>query len=67
MPEDALVVIVTIESGEPLTGSMTVDPNQPGLAFSGWIGFIETIHVLRRRSGVQNMGRPPDVNTGDAP
>lgn len=67
MAGDSLVVIVTIEPGEPFAGSLTIDPGGPGLAFTGWLGFIEAIDVLRRRSSDRNMGIPPDGGGATAP
>ena len=67
MTGDRLVVIVTIEPGESFAGVLTTDPEEPGFAFSGWIGFMETIEMLRRGSGRRDMGRPPDDTTGTAP
>ena len=67
MVDNSLVVIVTIEAGEPFAGVLTTDPGVPGFAFSGWIGFMETIEMLRRASGRRDMGRPPDDTTDPAP
>ena len=67
MVDNSLVVIVTIEAGEPFAGVLTTDPGEPGFAFSGWIGFMEAIEMLRRGSGRRDMGRPPDDTTGTAP
>ena len=65
MSGDALIVVVTIEPGDPFAGSLTTDPDGPGLAFSGWLGFIEAMEVLRRRSRERNLGTSPDGT--DAP
>lgn len=46
----ALVVRVTIEGGEPFAGSMSIDEGVHELAFSGWLGFVETLSLLRRRA-----------------
>lgn len=67
MADDSLIVIVTIEPGEPFAGSLKTDLGEPGLAFSGWLGFIEAIDVLRRRSSDPNMGRSPDGRGATAP
>ena len=44
----SVVVHVTFEPGEPIAGSATTDVESPGLAFSGWLGFVEVLDVLRR-------------------
>lgn len=46
----ALVVRLTIEGGEPFAGSMSIDDGGHELAFSGWLGFVETLSLLRRRA-----------------
>jgi hypothetical protein len=64
MAGDNLVLVVTIESGDVFAGTLTTEPGEPGLAFSGWLGFVEAIDVLRRRASERNMGRPPDDGGG---
>jgi hypothetical protein len=46
----ALVVRLTIEGGEPFAGSMSTDNGDHELAFSGWLGLVETLSLLRRRA-----------------
>lgn len=67
MAGDRLVVIVTIESGEPFAGSVSAALGEPELVFHGWIGFVEAIETLRRRSDGRNMGRSPDGTAGTGP
>ncbi|MDA8381302.1 MAG: hypothetical protein M0020_10890 [Actinomycetota bacterium] len=43
-----VVVHVTFEPGDPPSGSATTDLDAPGLAFSGWLSFVEALDVLRR-------------------
>lgn len=50
-PVPTLVVRVSIEDGEPLLGSVSADDGLHELAFSGWLGLIETLSLLRRRAG----------------
>jgi hypothetical protein len=61
-----LTVHLTIEPGEGLSGSAVVDKDAEAIAFSGWLGLVETINLLRRRGG-HVMTSPPvgaatDVN-----
>jgi hypothetical protein len=46
-----LTVHVTIEPGDDLSGCLVADPGKEALAFSGWLGLIEAINLLRRRAG----------------
>ncbi len=64
MTGDTVVVTVTIEAGEPFAGTLRVDPDEPGLVFSGWLGFMEAIDVMRRRELGRNMGSLPDDIAG---
>ncbi|MHB8264061.1 MAG: hypothetical protein ACYDGY_10025 [Acidimicrobiales bacterium] len=54
-----LTVQVTIEAGEPLVGTMRVDPNEPELAFTGWFGLVEVLEVMRRRFASRSEGDEP--------
>jgi hypothetical protein len=53
-----LTVHVTIEPGESLSGSVVADAGDETIAFSGWLGLVEAINLLRRRAG-QVMASPP--------
>lgn len=64
MSGDDLIVVVTIEAGDSFAGSLRTDPDRPGLAFSGWLSFIEAIEVLRRRSRDRESGKSPDADGG---
>lgn len=46
----ALVVRLTIEDGEPFAGSVSTEDGTYELAFSGWLGLVETLTLLRRRT-----------------
>jgi hypothetical protein len=46
-----LTVHVTIEPGEGLSGSVAADSSDKSIVFSGWLGLVETINLLRRRAG----------------
>lgn len=46
-----LTVHVTIEPGEALSGSVYTDAEEPTIAFSGWLGLVEALNLLRRRAG----------------
>ncbi len=46
----ALVVRLTIEEGEPFAGSVSTEDGAHELAFSGWLGLVETLTLLRRRA-----------------
>ena len=50
-PVAPLVVRLTIEDGEPIAGSASTDDGAHELAFSGWLGLVETLTLLRRRGG----------------
>ncbi len=50
MREARLTVRLDIEPGEPFAGTLSLDPDAPGVAFEGWIGFMEALDVLRRRT-----------------
>ncbi len=45
-----LLILMSIEPGEPIAGSMAVDGVEREMAFSGWLGLVEVLTVLRRRS-----------------
>ena len=64
MTGGTVVVTVTIEAGEPFAGTLRVEPDEPGLVFSGWLGFMEAIEVLKRRELGRNMGNLPDDSEG---
>jgi hypothetical protein len=46
-----LTVHVTIEPGESLSGSVLADPAGQAIAFSGWLGLVAAINLLRRQAG----------------
>jgi hypothetical protein len=60
-----LTVHLTIEPGEGLSGSAVADKDAEAIAFSGWLGLVEAINLLRRRGG-QVMASPPIGGAGDA-
>jgi hypothetical protein len=60
-----LTVHVTIEPGESLSGSVVADPADQAIAFSGWLGLVEAINLLRRRAG-QVTALPPSSGATDA-
>jgi hypothetical protein len=45
-----LVLRLSIEDGEPLAGSVSADDGTCELAFSGWLGLVETLSLMRRRA-----------------
>ena len=49
-----MTVHVTIEPGEGLSGSAVAHMGDEVLAFSGWLGLVEAINLLRRRAGQVN-------------
>jgi hypothetical protein len=51
----ALTVHLTIEPGDDLSGSASSDAGGPPIAFSGWLGLVETLNLLRRRAGHTTM------------
>ena len=53
-----LTVHVTIEPGEGLSGSVLADQSDESIAFSGWLGLVEAINLLRGRAG-QVLASPP--------
>ncbi len=54
-----LTVHVTIEPGEGLSGSVAADTSDKSIAFSGWLGLVEAINLLRRRAGQIVALSPP--------
>ena len=50
-PGQGLVVQLTIEPGEPLAGSATVEGTDRHFVFSGWLGLVELLTVFRRHDG----------------
>ncbi len=60
-----LTVHVTIEPGESLSGSVVADPTDQAIAFSGWLGLVEAINLLRRRAGQVTAPSSSD-KAGDA-
>ena len=48
---------VTIEPGEAFSGSVFTDAEEPTIAFSGWLGLVEALNLLRRRAG-QDLAPP---------
>jgi hypothetical protein len=46
-----LVLRLTLEPGDTLTGSLAGVPGEEAMAFSGWLGLVEAIQVLRQRAG----------------
>jgi hypothetical protein len=59
-----LTVHVTIEPGEGLSGSVAADTSDKSIAFSGCLGLVEAINLLRRRSGPVVTSSP--VGNGSA-
>lgn len=53
-----LTVHLTIEPGEGLSGSAVADKEAEAIAFSGWLGLVEAINLLRCRGG-HVMTSPP--------
>jgi hypothetical protein len=45
-----LVVRLVIEDAEPLAGSVRTEDGAHELAFSGWLGLVETLSLLRLRA-----------------
>jgi hypothetical protein len=45
-----VLVHLTLEPGEVLTGSASSGNGGQELAFSGWLGLLEVLDVLRRRA-----------------
>lgn len=48
---EGLTLIVRLDPGERLAGTMSGDPGTPELAFDGWVSFIEALESLRRGAG----------------
>ncbi len=51
MADARLTVPVTIEPGQGLSGSVVASTGDEALAFSGWLGLVEAINLLRQRAG----------------
>ncbi len=49
-PAAPLVLRLTIEDCEPLAGSLSTEDGVHELAFTGWLGLVETLTLLRRRA-----------------
>ncbi len=47
---EELVLRLTLEPGEPVAASITTDADRREMAFSGWLGLIEVLDMLRRRA-----------------
>jgi len=63
-----LTVHVTIEPGESLSGSVVADPADQAIAFSGWLGLVEAINLLRRRAGQLTAPSPSnEASDGERP
>ncbi len=63
MSRKMLVLTVMIDVGEGFAGSIGSGSADAELAFSGWVGFIEAIEVLRARARSANMGDSPDAGS----
>jgi hypothetical protein len=48
--EDPIVVRLTIEVADPLAGSVRVEGGSHELAFTGWLGLVETLNVVCSRA-----------------
>jgi len=59
-----LVLRLTLEPGEPLAGSLADSTGEGALAFSGWLGLLEALEVLRSRAGHQAGPGPPGAALG---
>ena len=64
MSRKMLVLTVRIDAGEGFAGSIGSRSSDVELAFSGWVGFIEAIEVLRARARSANTGHSPDASSG---
>jgi len=53
-----VTVHVTMEPGEELAGSIATGDNKQSIAFSGWLGLIEALELVRRRSGLREDPTP---------
>ncbi len=63
-----LTVHVTIEPGESLSGSVVADPTDQAIAFSGWLGLVEAINLLRRQAGqVTAPASSDEANDAEGP
>ncbi len=61
----SLVLHLTLEPGEALTGSLAGAPGEEAMAFSGWLGLLEALEVARRRAGHVG-GEPSAPEVGEA-
>ena len=61
MAGENLVVTLTIHPGESFSGSISVEPGEPALAFSSWLGFFEAINAIRQAFDLPDMGKSPDA------
>jgi len=57
-----LTVHVTIEPGEGLSGSVVANTDRESIAFSGWLGLVEAINLLRHRAGHGSAQSPQEAH-----
>lgn len=41
---------LTIEGGDPLAGSVSTEDGATELAFTGWLGLVETLCLVRQQA-----------------